>query len=159
MKTLSQDAMRMSLLFQFGAVRGDEIIKWADEKVIDLDPLPDALLELVQTTPENTADIISCLHQLSLGAGYWEALRQSLGWLHDFICSNPAQAERIASTLYYAVTCEGSGEIPSDLLFVLSYDDAFSLARDGVYGSRETVLAEFIAELGKYRLASSSPPL
>ncbi|NBR86755.1 MAG: hypothetical protein EBS84_14980 [Proteobacteria bacterium] len=122
----------MNFLFRFGAVGGDEVVGWADVKVTDPSPIPDALLDLVQTAPKNTAAIISHLTNLSRGADYWSAFRQTLGLLHDYLVVNRSEGERIARALYCFGISEHASDVPDDLNFIFCCDDGFSLVRDGV---------------------------
>lgn len=149
MTAIVQDALRMSLLFQFGAVAADEVIVWADSLIVQIDSPPDSLLELSTTSPSRTADILSCLRQLSAGAEFWAAFRSALPRLRDYVASHPDRAEGIANQLYLIACGFAVTDVPDDLHFVYHFDDAFSLAREGVYGDTETVYQEFIHELDK----------
>ena len=75
MKSIAHDAQQMGLLFEYGVVTGNEIVAWADSAIVQLDSLPDSLLQLSLTAPDNTADIISHLHLLASGSDFWDALR------------------------------------------------------------------------------------
>ena len=67
MQTIAHDAQRMSLLFEYGVLTGDDVIAWSDSAIVQLDSLPDSLLQLSMTAPDKTGDIMSHLHQLSSG--------------------------------------------------------------------------------------------
>lgn len=149
MKTIAHDSQRMSLLFEYGVVTGTEVVAWADTVIVQLDSLPDSLLQLSLTAPDNTADIISHLHQLALGSDFWAALRSVISQIREFIIEHPDQAENIANHLFLTA-CFVHNKVPKDLQFMFRFDDAFSLAQDGIYGEPQTVYRDFVQELGKF---------
>ena len=151
MTAIAQDAQRQSLLFDYGVASAEDVIHWADSKIVEMDSPPDALIELSTTAPDHTADIISLLHRLREGADFWLAFRLVLGQLHDYVTNHPARAESIANHLFLTACAFYPAEIPADLQFLYRFDDAFSLARTGTYGEPDTVYKEFISELGRYK--------
>ena len=154
MSEIVQDAQRMSLLFQYGAVTADEVISWADSWIQRMDSPAEALLHLSTTPPDKTGDTLSCLRRLSTGADFWNALRSALPRLRDYVASHRERAEEIANHLFLTVCNFELGEVPDDLHFAFRFDDAFCLARQGTYGSPETVCREFIHELEKFTQAA-----
>jgi hypothetical protein len=146
---IAHEALRVSFLFQYGVLTADEVIGWADSMIIQLDSLPDSLLELSMISTEKTADIVSCLRRLRSEGDYWAALRAGFPQIRQFIISHPDQAERIANQLF-RTACFSPQPIPKDLNFMFSYDDKFSLARDGIFGDLQAVYSSFIAELEKF---------
>jgi len=148
---LAQESQSITLLFQYGVVSATDIITWADSLVEKMDSPPDALLDLSATPSHKTGDILSCLHRLSAGADFWDALRKTLPRLRDFIAAHPDQAENIAHHLSGTVLSFDYSEVPADLRFPDRIDDAFSLARQGTYGTRETAYQYFLLELNKFQ--------
>jgi hypothetical protein len=144
MSAINQDAQRMSLLFQYGVVPADEVIAWADSWIVRMDSPPDSLFELSSTSPSNTGDILACLRQLSAGADFWIAFRAALPRLRDYVASHRDRAESIADHLYRTACSFQDSGVPDDLRFVWRFDDAFSLAREGIYGDSENVYREFV---------------
>lgn len=126
------------------------VIVWADKAILQMQSPPDALLELSSTAPDKTSDVLSHLHRLNSGAQFWPALRSAIPQLRDFVASHPDRAESIANHLFLTACSFDVGEVPEDLLFIHRYDDAFSLARDGTYGDRETVFREFVREMERF---------
>ena len=153
MQTIAHDAQRMSLLFQYGVLTGDEVISWADSVIVQMDSPPDSLLQLSMTAPDKTGDIISHLRQLSSGSDYWAALRSAIPQIRDFVVAHPDGAESIANHLFHTA-CHAPDRVPKDLHFMFRFDDAFSLARDGVYGEPQAVYRDFICELEKFTLVA-----
>jgi hypothetical protein len=154
MTEIAQDAERMSLLLQYGVASGDDVVSWADSLITRLDSSPDSLLELSTTAPSKTADLLSCLRRLSVGADFWTALRSAIPRLRDYVAAHPDRAEGIANHLFLTVCSFSALDVPDDLHFLYRFDDAFSLAREGTYGTPETVLQEFLHELDKFKPAA-----
>jgi hypothetical protein len=150
MQSITQDAQRVSLLFQYGVLDASAVIAWADTAIIQMDSPPDSLLELSTTAPDRTADVLSYLHRLSSGAEFWPALRSAIPQLRDFVVSHPDRAESIANHLFLTVCRFPGPELPDDLHFIYRFDDAFSLAREATYGDTETVYREFVHEMERF---------
>lgn len=154
MKTFAHDAQRMGLLFEYGVVTGSDVVAWADAAIVQLDSLPDSLLQLSLTAPDNTADIISHLRQLASGSDFWAALRSVIPQIRDYVVAHPERAECIANHLFFTA-CFAYNKVPKDLKFMFRFDDAFSLAQDGVYGTPQDVYRDFVQELGKIDFAAA----
>jgi hypothetical protein len=148
MPPYAQDAKRLSLLFDCGVATEREVIDWADSRIVALNSLPDALMQLAVTAPNDTAAFITHLHALSAGAELWPAFRAALARLYEHVLANPRDAERIANCIYLTVAT--SPDVPAEFIFAYQFDDAFSLAREGIFGDEETVLREFTEELRKF---------
>lgn len=151
MPPYSQDAKRLSLLFDYGVATEREIIEWADSQIVVLDSPPDALLQLAMTRPTDTAAIISHLHTLSAEAEFWSAFRAALVRIHRHVVTQPSDAERLANDIYRTVVM--FSDVPEEFTFVYHFDDAFSLARDGTFGDEATVLKNFTDELQRFTTA------
>jgi hypothetical protein len=146
-KSIAQDAQRISLLFQYGALDASSVVTWADNAIVALDSPPDALVDLSLAAPASTAEILSCLHRLSLGADFWSALRSAVPALRNFIAQDPERAERIAGHLLVTVYSFDVKDVPKDFHFIYRFDDAFSLAREDIYGDLKAVCREFADQM------------
>ncbi len=153
MLSFVDDARQMGLLFKFGAVSVSEVIVWADAAIIQMESPPYALLEL--SIAREPAEILTCLNQLSIGANFWMCFRRIIPQLRKDLAAHPERAESIANHMYLTTFDFTRSEVPADLSFIYRYDDAFSLARQGIYGQTETVYQEFMAELGGVALPPS----
>ncbi len=150
MHPITQDAQRINLLFHYGVFAADAVIGWADAKIVELNSPPDSLLDLSMTAPDKTADIDSCLNRLGSGAEFWSALRSAIPQIREFIASHPDGVESIANHLFLSVCRFPFSDVPDDLHFIYRFEDAFSLAREGIYGEPKTVYREFMHELEKF---------
>src|SRR5262245_28053964 len=125
MQSITQDAQRVSLLFQYGVLDAAAIVTWADEAIVQIESPPAALLALSTTALDKTADILSCLHRLSSGAEFWPALRSAIPQIRDFIVAYPDRADALANHLFLTACSFGISDVPDDLRFVYRFDDAF----------------------------------
>jgi hypothetical protein len=145
MNSIAQDAQRLSLLFEYGAIDARAVISWADTWIVQMDSPPDLLLKLSMTMPEKSGDILSYLRGLSSGADFWKAFRNIIPQLRSFVASHPELAENIAIHFYHTAFIVEN--VPEDLRFICRYDDEFSLARQGIYGDFDTVYKKFVEEM------------
>ena len=148
MPAYTQDAKKLSLLYDWGLLSDDDIIGWAEVQTAQLASPPLVLLELADTKPGSTPSIIAYLHSLSSDAQFWPACRDALWQLHDHLLAQPQDTERMAYTLYHSVL--NGAEVPEELNFLSRYDDAFDLAKAGVSGDLASVRDAFIKELERF---------
>jgi len=151
MQSIAQEAQRVSLLFRYGVLNSAEVIAWADGMIAQMESPPDMLIELSIVAPEKTEDIIHCLGQLASRSDFWAAFRRAIPQFRDFIISHPENAEAIAHHFYLAAWETSTSDVPADFRFIFRFDDAFSLARDGICGDTKAVFHNFIRELEKFR--------
>jgi hypothetical protein len=91
---------------------------------------------------------MSCLHRLGAGSDFWSAFRIALPKARDYVRAHADRAEVIAQHLYLTA-CFADFRVPDDLGFVYRFDDAFSLARQGIYDTRDSVYRAFLDELDR----------
>jgi|GEM_PF-4255221 len=155
MTTIAHQAQQMSLLLGYGVLTCVDVIEWSDSAIIKMDlPLPDALLELSLTQPQNMADIISHLRELSLGSDFWAAMRSVMPQLREFVVEHPDRAEVIANHLFQTA-CRAGSELPKDLQLMYIFEGAFELAREGIWGEPLSVYRDFVLALDKFRSSLS----
>lgn len=152
MPPYAQDAKRLSLLFDYGVATVRDVIEWADSRIMALGSPPDALMQLAVTRSTDTAAFISHLHILSAEAEFWPAFRAALARLHEHVVAHPGDAGRIANAIYHTVLM--FRDVPREFSFVYRFDDAFSLAREGIVGDEENVRREFTDELQRFTTAA-----
>lgn len=149
MSAIENESQRMSLLFQYGVVDAHDVIAWVDSLIEQIDSPPDLLLDLSSTAPDNTGDILARLRRLSAGSEFWESFRSSIPQIRDYTAAHHDRAESIANHLVLTLI-SFQDEAPDDLHFLYWFDDAFSLAREGICGSPESVCHAFIQELDEW---------
>lgn len=148
MSAIVQEAQQTQLLFEYGVITADVVLKWADSMIIQLQIPPDTLIELSTTSPSKTENIITCLHRVSSGADFWSAFRGALPQIRDYVSTHRECAESIANH-FFLTACSDVSNVPKDLNFIYGFDDAFFLANHGTFGDFETIYREFIGELDK----------
>ena len=70
--------------------------------------------------------------------------------LRDFVVEHPERAEVIANHLF-RTACRAGSELPKDLQLMYIFDDAFELAREGIWGEPQSVYRDFVLALDKFR--------
>lgn len=148
--TTAQECAREWFLFTIGVKTSEGIVAWADS-VIAREEKPDRrLMELSTTDPERTDVFLAELERLRDGGNLWEAVREGLGAVHDYVVASPDEAERIASALN-SIASWYPKEMPREFSFIFHFDDAFYLAKEGIYGGTDAVFADFVAHLARYK--------
>jgi hypothetical protein len=155
-KTHKIEAERLRLALMCGCEKTDTVITWAD-KIIQEQVEPDYLfLKISLTRPEKYKELISLLRKLGQETDHENALRKLLGRASYLSSLRQIDLREFAKWLYFT---EASGwDLPSDLNFIWSTDDQYSLAEDGVYGSVEGVERDFMSELKQFESEHSASP-
>jgi hypothetical protein len=146
--TPSDEAKRLSILFEYGVRVSREAIAWADSQIAATDSPSETLLQLSTTSPARTAEMLSHLHVLATGADFWCALRAAMPRLREHLVTHPSDAERVARELFQVVVSADS--VPEEFDFAYRFDDAFGLAHNQIFGDLEAVRREFIDELARF---------
>jgi len=141
------EANRIRLLFFFGVVTPEQVIAWSNAQIEALADPPTALFELSSTCPSNTGGIITNLTALSCDGDYWKSLRAAMPQIYEHVEAHPDDAERLANELYLSVVRSSPDDVPNEFKFIYRFDDAFTLAREGIYGNPLAVHEEFLSEL------------
>jgi hypothetical protein len=148
--SIAQKSAREWFLFTIGVKKAEDIVAWAD-RVIAEEERPDArILDLSTTSPERTDVFVAELGRLKDGGDIWRAVADGLDAVHDFVVAHPEEAERIAQALYSVASWYPKG-MPDEFSFIFHFDDAFYLAKEGIYGGTDAVYADFVAHLKRYK--------
>lgn len=148
--SLAQKSAKEWFLFTIGVKRSEDIIAWAD-RVIEEEDKPDArLIDLSTTPPERTDLFLAELERLRDGSDIWSAVRDGLDSVYDYVVLHPEEAERVAQALYSVASWYPKG-MPNEFSFIFHFDDAFYLAKEGIYGGTDVVFADFVAHLKRYQ--------
>jgi hypothetical protein len=150
MSSVAQEAACELVLLHLGVKSTADVIAWAD-RVIAREDKPDSLLiELSTTPPEQFNEVYEALSRLENGCAYWAAVREALSNVHDFVEQHPEIAERVAKGLCPIVMKRGP-KVPDDFIFMLSCDDAFDLARAGIFGDEKSATAHLLSDLVRFK--------
>jgi hypothetical protein len=145
MPSRAENALKWSLLLEYGLPVEREVITWADAEIQASGSPADALLDLCTVPLGHKAEILSHLHSLASGADLWTALRAAVPRLYQHLVTKPFDAERIAAGLYRTV--EAADDVPKEFHFAYRFDDDFSLAHQGMAGHPDVVRLEFMKVL------------
>jgi|ERR1044071_211725 hypothetical protein len=148
----SDNALLVQLLFDFGLIDGPAVIDWADAQIVALASPPSRLIELSTTPVARTADLLSHLSALALGADYWDAFRALLGLLYEGIALHPERTQLFNNEVYSRLVRAPPvraipSDLPSDLEFFYTFGDKLDLARRRIFGDFHTVVHEYLAHL------------
>jgi hypothetical protein len=149
MPSLDLEAGRELFLLNLGVRSPVDIVRWVDAVIAKEEAPHELLIELSTTPPERLDRFISVLSDLRRGSDFWSAVRDAMPALHGYVVAHPEEAERIASSLF--MTAAGDfDKMPKEFSFIYRFDDAFSLAHEGMHGRLEDVRSDFIAELKRF---------
>lgn len=141
-------------LLRFGLLHGyvsvPEVIAWADAEIAARAHPHPALLEVSTAGGRTPADLAAELGPLAEGCGEAEIVDRVFALMHRALSRDQDLARRIASTLYsfaIADTLPSGGDPEGWMLY---FDDALDLARDGVSGTEDAVVQEMLRFLTPY---------
>ncbi|MGE0086515.1 MAG: hypothetical protein AB7S75_19070 [Desulfococcaceae bacterium] len=150
------EAERLRIALMCGCDSSTTVIAWADSIInlqFDVDYL---VIDISLTRPEKIKELISLLRKLGQETDHDDALRCVLGRASFLAGKGEFNLRNFAKWLYFT---ESTGwDLPSDLNFVYSTDDEYSLAEDGVFGSLEDVDAMFLNNLNEFESEQSASP-
>lgn len=146
------EAFRCALVA--GCATVAEVVAWADE-VIAADTTPDiAIIELSLAGRAALADVVALLKAVT---GYADGIvvrRRLMSRMLRLLDNEPTRGQQVAHSLFRLAI---NGDLPEEEFgwepFVL--EDAFDLARNQVYGTYETALADLRAYLERNSEARS----
>jgi hypothetical protein len=154
MDSLRDEAVRRWLQIQLGVTTPKKVIDWVDGAIAGMDRPPSALIELSTADVNRTETVISALTELGNGADYWAAFRGALGDAHTFLTTNPGDGERVAQRIY-GIVARSARDVPGEFNGLYRWEDAFYLAREGVYGSEQQVLEQLMDELSSFKITQN----
>jgi hypothetical protein len=99
MKPYAQEAEDLRLLLLAGIVSVDDVVAWADQKILTLPEYDDDLAEISLGAEVSMAEMDQRLRRTSAGADKIEAVRRLLGRMHQFLLSNEFRAGEFARVL------------------------------------------------------------
>lgn len=150
------EAERLRLALMCGCDKSETVITWADSIIDQQSDTDHLFIEISLAAPEKAKEFISLLRKLGQEIDHYDALRCLLGRASFLAGKGVLNLRSFANWLYFA---ESSGwDLPSDLNFVYSTDDEYSLAEDGVLGSIEEVDTYFLSSLQNFESEQSASP-
>lgn len=153
--TQSQEAARWMVLMEAGLACVDEIVRWADEKIVATDKPHPALIEISTSDDKAFRHVFDHLKELRPDVDRFEALRFAAPTLRAAIENETKHADGIATFTFNYLSGEHF-QIPPDMRFLYSAYDEFYLAVVEGRGSRESVEQEFIIALKNAAIAQTA---
>ena len=123
MKPYAQEAENLRLLFIAGIASTDDVVAWADQKILTLPEYDDDLAEISLGAEVSMAEMDQRLRRASEGADKIAAVRRLLGRMHQVLLSNELRASEFARVLH-SLWREIS-YLPEDLAFFSWIYDIF----------------------------------
>jgi len=151
MRPYSQKAAELRLCLRAGLIEPSEIIKWADQIIADSNEYDDDIANISLINPNSRKEIISLLGHIVDEADEWEALRGTMGIMHETLLVDQSRAKSFASFLE-SIWVENNYTVPDDMVFIVGIDDEFYLASEGIYGNVEEATSSLISNLSRYKL-------
>jgi len=151
MKSIALEAETFRILLMNDCINSQEIIAWADQKIMDEDKPSIDLIELSIAGPDKIADVAARLAILSAGGDLLEALRAALGTMYDVaVKTQPGDLSWLAACLA-KIAAEHNNNLPADLKFLVRLDEEFSRAADGTDGDLPTVTEKLVNNLKHFK--------
>lgn len=143
MTGLQNEAARFSVGLTLGIYTTDEVIHWAEDNIRQMkEPLRE-LIDLALMPNRHISDVARVLDDLAENSDRLQALRQCLSAGVPLIQAQPDFAPVLAKRLY-SFAIELNYDLPDDLKDILSFDDEFDLAMQGIIHSPDKVRDKFI---------------
>lgn len=123
MKPYTQEAENLRLLFIAGIASTDDVVAWADQKILTLPEYDDDLAEISLGAEVSMAEMDLRLRKASAGADQLGAIRDLLGRMHQVLLSNELRASefaRVLDSLWREISY-----LPKDLAFFSWIYDIF----------------------------------
>lgn len=155
----ANEALILRLRLEFGLVSLEEIERWSDAKLLAADDPAFELIELSMARQAGRAEVLSLLRKLAGREAEADAVLLALAGAEPADLSID-ELDRLFSHLEgWAASCAGEGSEASELLFG-AYDvrDAIALAKDGAWGSLDSVREAATEFLKRARRLSTPKP-
>jgi len=138
---IEEEAKAREFAAQYGAIKRDELIAWADAYIKLLDYPPTELFDISLAKDEK--EVINALNTLGC-PNYSKGIAQNIFFIfHEYLKNENANYERISKGIYDMALSE---IYPKDELFseMSHYWDALDLAELEHYGNPEEVKKEMV---------------
>jgi len=151
MKSIALEAETFRILLMNDCISSQEIIAWADQKIMEEDKPGIDLIELSIANPDKIADVAARLAILATGGDLLESLRAALGTMYDVaVKTQPGDLSWLAGCLA-KIAAEHNNNLPADLKFMIRLDEEFSRAADGTDGDLPTVTEKLVKNLKHFK--------
>ena len=145
-------AAELSLALSWGYAELPEVIEWADEQISQSDTPNETLFDL--SLAKGTGEAAGFLRVISEGADKWLSLSYFLNRFYTAKSLDPGTASTLAKQLY---DCTMNDDAPEVFRSFASHWDAIDLAIDGIAGSPEECIQDFLRDIRKAVMWNGGP--
>jgi len=146
--SLREEAEELAMALEHGFANVDEVIDWADANICAMDTPPFELIEVSTAGRKPSSEIAHLLRAIPGSCDIPRASRKVLRRMAAALDDSRASPDAIAVALYQMYLHERVPE-PAAEGEMVRLDDAFALARQGVY-SRDDVVRDLRSFLSTY---------
>jgi hypothetical protein len=150
MRDFQAEAAWLREALRFGVASAEDVASWAENALGESESLEDVFLELSFMRKAHVLDVISLLNSVSSAITTIEVLPAVLGLAHEKVKTEPTYGRALARSLFM-LYCESKCCVPEELNLMSWFDDAYSLAAGGTYGSLESVQKEMEDFTGMFK--------
>lgn len=140
LKTKAEE-LRIGLIA--GVYKVSDVIHWADSAIIRLEKPPLALIDLAMMSKAKDFEVVSQLALIPGEVDQLLMLRKFLGRMYFTLKDYPERGWQLSKHLY-RIYADLNYEVPKDLLFMATMDDAYKQAIHKIWGTEEEVYQQFL---------------
>lgn len=153
---LAKAAACWLVLLEAGVAKVQDVIRWADAKIVETDKPDSSLIEISTAGVDAFYAVSRNLRALAGATDGIDALRYAVPTIRRAIEKKIVPAEQAAAFTYRYLSPYWD-RVPKDMRYLFEADDEFYLARVEHYGDVKTVEQKFMAALGEVESRLSAP--
>ena len=141
---MTRDAAALRVGLRLGLLGVEDVVKWANEQIAALDRPPATLLDLSLMGDSPPVEVHARLREISAGVSSLDILPSVLARGVGQLRADPSLGPTVARGLY-ELYVEADYDVPPGLEEIGRLDDAYSLAKQGTYGTEEETFRDLLA--------------
>ena len=130
--------------FRLGLVERDEIISWADSRILEMSQPPAELIDLALMSDSHAQDILGKLGELSNEVSPLAALPAAFFRYTHRLRDRPELGPEVANGLW-SLAVEANYDVPEELSPIFGFDEDYWLAMSGTFGKESDVHASLLS--------------
>ena len=127
---------------EWGLIELDQVTRWADEKILEYEDIDAVLCDGSLANDEKSA--LSALNSLARGSSLWPSATRVLRRILDIKDLSPKFASNLARQLYFLGL---RNDAPEPYINLMHHWDYIDLAIDGIHGTPEQAVKEFVRDV------------
>lgn len=149
--SLRDEAEALAIALEIGFASIEDVIDWADAKIVALDQPPYELIEVSCAGRQAVPDVAHALRAIAGTPDVAAASKIVIARMAAALDRGSTTAEKVARALY-RMSLNGHVPEASAEGAMVGLDDAFDLAHGGTYGSIEDAESDVRSFLSRYAL-------